>query len=75
MDISILESLPLPRNVKNEIISLHGISKNLGYGTYIVGGVLRDYIIEYPIKGIDIVIDGDATRVARIYSDKLRMDK
>ena len=37
----------------------------LGMPIYIVGGVVRDLLLDRPIKDLDIVAEGDAIRLGR----------
>ena len=43
---------------------LHEIGKVGGKGTYLVGGFVRDLLLKRPSLDIDIVVEGDAIRVA-----------
>ncbi len=38
----------------------------LHYPVYIVGGFVRDLILEHPVMDFDIVVEGDAVRLAKI---------
>ena len=43
---------------------LHEIGEVAGNGTYLVGGFVRDLLLKRPSLDIDIVVEGDAVRVA-----------
>lgn len=42
----------------------------LGYPVYLVGGIVRDLILERPGADLDIVVEGDAIRLAKLLSEK-----
>ena len=48
-----------------------GISNEMGYGAFIVGGVVRDLILGVRNLDLDIVIEGDAIRLAGALSRSL----
>lgn len=65
MDKNILGGLPI--EIEGKINKLYFIANELGYPSYIIGGVVRDWILDLPIKDIDMVIEGDAILVAKVY--------
>lgn len=62
---NILEGLPI--EIRDKLNKLCFIADELGYSSYIVGGMVRDWILNLPIRDIDIAIEGDAIFVAKIY--------
>ncbi|WP_213818420.1 CCA tRNA nucleotidyltransferase [Garciella nitratireducens] len=68
MNENILEKLP--NKVKKEVIRLNSIAKEKGYFSYFIGGLVRDWVLKKPIKDIDMVIQGDALEIAKIYGEK-----
>lgn len=55
----------LPREFKNILPDISRISAKLGYRIYLVGGVVRDFILNKPILDLDIVVEGDAINLAQ----------
>ena len=54
------------RNIPEPILGLlHEIGEVAGTGAYIVGGFVRDLLLKRPSLDIDIVVEGDAIRVAQ----------
>ena len=49
---------------------LHEIGEVGGKGTYLVGGFVRDLLLKRPSLDIDIVVEGDATRVANAMCER-----
>ena len=53
-------------NIPEPILGfLHEIGEVAGTGSYLVGGFVRDLILKRPSLDIDIVVEGDAIRVAK----------
>ncbi|MDI3543166.1 MAG: hypothetical protein PWP57_769 [Candidatus Atribacteria bacterium] len=46
-------------------------AKRLGAKAYLVGGIVRDIILEFPGYDLDIVVEGDAIELAKIIVQKL----
>ncbi|MDX1390138.1 MAG: CBS domain-containing protein, partial [Acidobacteriota bacterium] len=42
-----------------------------GSAAYLVGGVVRDLMLRHPIRDLDVVVEGDAGRVARLLGERL----
>ena len=54
-------------NIPEPILDLlHEIGEVGGKGTYLVGGFVRDLLLKRPSLDIDIVVEGDAIRVANV---------
>ena len=49
---------------------LHEIGEVGGNGTYLVGGFVRDLLLKRPSLDIDIVVEGDALRVANVMCER-----
>lgn len=60
----------LPDKVKTEILKLNEIAQRFNFETFLVGGAVRDWILDYPIKDVDLLIVGDAIKVAEEYGIK-----
>jgi tRNA nucleotidyltransferase (CCA-adding enzyme) len=55
----------------HEVLAAVGVlSRDLGYRAFLVGGIVRDLAIGYPNIDLDIVIEGDAHKVARLFAIK-----
>jgi tRNA nucleotidyltransferase (CCA-adding enzyme) len=52
------------------LISLGNIGSSLGYGTYVVGGFVRDLLINREIDDIDVVVEGDGIAFAKKFAEK-----
>ena len=58
-------------NIPEPILNLlHEIGEVGGEGTYLVGGFVRDLLLKRPSLDIDIVVEGDAIRVANAMCDR-----
>jgi tRNA nucleotidyltransferase (CCA-adding enzyme) len=59
--------LDIPRFVSPPRLSLlrqvADLSADLGFPAYLVGGFVRDALLEKPVNDFDIVLEGDATRL------------
>ncbi len=51
------------------LVTLGKIGDNLGYGTYVVGGFVRDLLINRKIDDIDIVVEGDGIAFAKKFAE------
>jgi tRNA nucleotidyltransferase (CCA-adding enzyme) len=62
------QSLP---SVTHEVLMAVGVlSRDMGCGTYLVGGIVRDIVIGRRNIDLDITIDGDGPAVARAFAAK-----
>ncbi len=63
------DRLDIPRFVPTSRLSLlrqvAALSADLGSPAYLVGGFVRDALLEKPINDFDILIEGDATKLGR----------
>ena len=58
-------------NIPEPILDLlHEIGEVGGNGTYLVGGFVRDLLLKRPSLDIDIVVEGDAIRVANAMCER-----
>ena len=58
-------------NIPEPILDLlHEIGEVGGKGTYLVGGFVRDLLLKRPSLDIDIVVEGDAIRVANAMCER-----
>ncbi len=58
----------LPKNILNYLKAIGEKAKNMGYDAYLVGGIVRDIILEYENLDIDIVIEGDGIAFAKAFA-------
>ncbi|KPL87705.1 CBS domain-containing protein [Ardenticatena maritima] len=45
-------------------------ANDMGYSLYFVGGFVRDLLLEQPLKDLDLVVEGDAVRLAHRLAEK-----
>ena len=58
-------------NIPEPILTLlHEIGEVAGKNAYLVGGLVRDLLLKRPSLDIDIVVEGDATQVAKAMCDR-----
>ena len=62
----IRERLPQPQI--DMLINIGRTADALDYGAYVVGGFVRDLFLYRPNEDIDVVIEGDGIRFAKIYA-------
>lgn len=55
----------VPRNILARLTLIGQTAQSLGFSAYLVGGSVRDLLIGLPVKDYDIVIEGDASLLAR----------
>lgn len=55
----------LPRQILELVAGISQEADRLGQRTYLVGGVVRDLLLGYPNFDLDLVIEGDAIRLAQ----------
>ncbi len=58
----------LPENILNYLKAIGEKAKKMGYEAYLVGGIVRDIILEYENLDIDIVIEGDGIAFAKAFA-------
>ena len=58
-------------NIPEPILNLlYEIGEVAGKDAYLVGGFVRDLLLKRPSLDIDIVVEGDATQVAKAMCDR-----
>ena len=55
----------LPRYFLGLVKNISELAEQLGYQAYLVGGVVRDLLLGYPNFDLDLVVEGDALRLAQ----------
>jgi tRNA nucleotidyltransferase (CCA-adding enzyme) len=55
----------LPRHLLELVQDISGQAAKLGQRVYIVGGVVRDLFLGYPNFDLDLVVEGDAVKLAQ----------
>jgi tRNA nucleotidyltransferase (CCA-adding enzyme) len=58
----------IPANLYNLLITIGNISNDINCSSYLVGGFTRDLLLNERNFDIDIVVEGDATRLAKEFS-------
>ena len=61
----------LPAASRRLLVLVGELSHRMGCRTYLVGGIVRDIALGYPDTDLDIVVEGDAGRVARRLADTI----
>jgi len=54
----------LPKGLQELLIKARGVANDCGYSLYIVGGFVRDLLLGSPTLDLDMVVEGDAIRMA-----------
>ena len=55
----------LPRQLMELVKDISGQAANLGQKVYLVGGAVRDLLLGYPNFDLDLVVEGDAVKLAQ----------
>ncbi len=55
----------LPEGLRNLLMLARDAANDLGYSLYVVGGFVRDLLLDAPTLDLDLVVEGDAIRMAR----------
>ncbi|MCP4575408.1 MAG: CBS domain-containing protein [Deltaproteobacteria bacterium] len=58
----------LPKNVVTLLKELGDIADALGYGIYLVGGLVRDIFLKFENLDVDIVVEGNGIKFAREFA-------
>ncbi|MCP3944441.1 MAG: CBS domain-containing protein [Desulfobacteraceae bacterium] len=66
--ISNLLKKRLAPKTKKLLESISTAGKNLGINLYVVGGFVRDLLLDREIEDIDIVVEGDGIKFAKFYA-------
>ncbi|MEA2015318.1 MAG: CBS domain-containing protein [Actinomycetota bacterium] len=61
-----------PPEVRNILKAVSETARALKYNTYLVGGIVRDALLDIPNFDVDIVLEGDGIRFGKELSKKLK---
>ncbi len=61
----------LPRRLRPALAAARGLARRRGERLYLAGGAVRDLLLGRPIRDIDLVVEGDATRFAERLAKEL----
>jgi len=61
----------LPPNLHNLLIQARDVANSMGSSLYIVGGFVRDLLLETPTLDLDLVVEGDAIAMAQRLGEQL----
>ena len=61
----------LPEGLQGVLIKARDAANDYGYSLYIVGGFVRDLLLGSPTLDLDMVVEGDAIRMARKLAPQL----
>ena len=62
-----------PEEIISHLENIGKTAKELGFKAYIVGGVVRDIILGKKNLDIDIIVEGDAPELAKIYGKRKKL--
>ncbi len=60
----------LDNRIKQLLQKIGQIGNELGFNIFVVGGFVRDLLLNRPIEDIDIVVEGDGIEFAKVYAKK-----
>lgn len=60
-----------PQWVGRLLVVVHEVAEELSSTTYLVGGVVRDLLLERPNEDVDLVVEGDGIEMARALAKRL----
>ncbi|MDD3776397.1 MAG: CBS domain-containing protein [Actinomycetota bacterium] len=60
-----------PPRIQNILNAISAESRQLGYKAYLVGGIVRDILLDIPNLDIDIVVEGDGIELASRLQQKV----
>ncbi len=61
----------LPKDIQILMQLIGEVAKNRNYNAYLVGGFVRDLLLEVPTKDLDVVVEGDGLEFAQELNEKL----
>jgi len=70
-EIRLLLKDALPQPLMELLLVARDVANGLGYSLYIVGGLVRDLLVGAPNLDLDLVVEGDAIRLARKLASKI----
>ena len=60
----------LNKRIKQLLCDIGKTGEELGFNMFVVGGFVRDFLLDRPIDDIDIVVEGDGIEFAKLYAKK-----
>jgi len=60
----------LPQGLAELLLAARDAANDLGYSLYVVGGFVRDLLLGSPTLDLDLVVEGDALRMAERLAEK-----
>jgi poly(A) polymerase/tRNA nucleotidyltransferase (CCA-adding enzyme) len=60
--------LNIPGDIKNDISDISGKLKKKGYQCYLVGGSVRDFVLDIPVFDYDLATDAHPENVIKLFS-------
>src|ERR1700759_2229028 len=71
-----MPSRPLPDASRSRVETIAAVARDLGVPTYLVGGFVRDLLLDREIRDLDVVVEGDglgfAARLAEAIGGRVR---
>ena len=67
-DVNRLIKSRLPPRTLERLLDLGKTAARLGYSAYLVGGIVRDLLLDNPNTDVDVVVEGDGVRLATEYA-------
>ncbi len=61
----------LPRKLLELLLKVGMVADKIGFNAYVVGGVVRDLLLSFKNLDIDVVIEGDAIRLGRLFQKEV----
>ncbi|ANM28839.1 hypothetical protein ABI59_03290 [Acidobacteria bacterium Mor1] len=58
----------LPAEMRGPLREIAGLAAERGERAYLVGGVVRDLLLERPVHDLDLVVEGDGPALARAFA-------
>ncbi|MFA5659643.1 MAG: hypothetical protein WC900_10220 [Oscillospiraceae bacterium] len=72
MTVNLLEKLP--KDIASLLCLIGGYADQKGVACYLVGGVVRDLLLDKPTLDLDIVVEADAIEFSKVLSQKYHTD-
>ncbi len=63
----------LPEDILKELKFIGKIAKELNFRVYLVGGIVRDIAMKRKNLDIDLIVEGDAIQLVKIYAKKRKL--
>ncbi len=58
----------IPQNILNHLIQIGKVSSQMGFNSFLVGGIVRDIVLGKKNLDIDVIVEGDAIELAKRYA-------